>query len=265
VCDACQQGKSHQLPFPKSVSVSKTPLELVFSDVWGPAPTSAGKHNYYVSFIDDFSKFIWIYLLQHKSEVFQKFYDFEAHVERLFDRKVLAMQTDWGGEYHKLRNFFERIGISHHVSCPHTHQQNGSAERKHHHIVETGLALLAHASMPLKFWDEAFLTATFLINHLLTPVLHHLSPIEKLFATKPAYSFYSHLVVRVGRICIHIIHTSLPFDRNSALFLAIAHITRGTNVSTYPLVVFIFLVMLFLTQLFSLFLRFIPISAPVFA
>jgi hypothetical protein len=43
--------------------------------------------------------------------------------------------------------------------------------------------------MPLKFWDEAFLTATFLINHLPTPILHHMSPIEKLFATKSAYSF----------------------------------------------------------------------------
>jgi hypothetical protein len=49
--------------------------------------------------------------------------------------------------------------------------------------------LLAHATMPLKFWDEAFLTATFLINRLPTPILHHMSPIEKLFATKSAYSF----------------------------------------------------------------------------
>jgi hypothetical protein len=65
--------------------------------------------------------------------------------------------------------------------------------------------------------------------------------------------FYAHLVVHVGRICVHIILTSLPFDRNSALFLAIAHITRGTNVSTYPLAVFIFLVLLFLMRLFSLF------------
>jgi hypothetical protein len=72
VCDACQQGKSHQLPFLKSVSVFTTPLELIFSDVWGPAPTSIGKHNYYVSFIDDFNKFTWIYLLKHKYEVFLK-------------------------------------------------------------------------------------------------------------------------------------------------------------------------------------------------
>jgi hypothetical protein len=77
--------------------------------------------------------------------------------------------------------------------------------------------------------------------------------------------FYIHLIVRVGRIYVHIILTSFPFDRNSALFLAIAHITRGTNVSTYPLAVFIFLVMLFLTRLFSLFPHFIPIPAPVFA
>jgi histone deacetylase 1/2 len=71
-----------------------------------------------------------------------------------------------GGEYEKLYGFFQKFGITHHVSCPHAHQQNGSAERKHHHIVEVGLALLANASMPLKFWDEAFLTTTFLINLL---------------------------------------------------------------------------------------------------
>lgn len=70
-----------------------------------------------------------------------------------------------GGEYQKMHNsFFRSLGILHRVSCPHTHQQNGSAERKHCHIVETGLALLAHASVPLKFWDDAFLCATYLIN-----------------------------------------------------------------------------------------------------
>jgi hypothetical protein len=73
VCDACQQAKSHQLPFPTFVSVSKTPLELVFFDVWGLAPASFGNNCNYVSLIDDFSKFTWIYFLKHKSNVFQKF------------------------------------------------------------------------------------------------------------------------------------------------------------------------------------------------
>jgi hypothetical protein len=60
VCNACQQGKAHQLPFPRSSSMSARPLDLIFSDVWGPAPTSVGRHNFYVSFIDDHSKFVWI-------------------------------------------------------------------------------------------------------------------------------------------------------------------------------------------------------------
>jgi hypothetical protein len=45
VCDACQQGKSHQLPYPKSTSVSSSPLDLVFSDVWGHAPSSVGRNT----------------------------------------------------------------------------------------------------------------------------------------------------------------------------------------------------------------------------
>jgi hypothetical protein len=138
VCDACQRTKSHQLPFPKSTSVSKVPLELVFSDVWGHAPSSVGKFRYYVSFIHNFSKFTWIYLLKNKSDVFHKFHGFQQLVEHLFDRKILAIQIGegGGGEYQKLTPFFQRVGISHHVSCPHTHQQNGSAERKHRHIVK---------------------------------------------------------------------------------------------------------------------------------
>ena len=64
ICDSCQCAKSHQLPYPISTSVSTKPLQLIFSDVWGPARTSVGRHTYYVSFIDDYSKFSWIYLLK---------------------------------------------------------------------------------------------------------------------------------------------------------------------------------------------------------
>lgn len=187
VCDACQQAKSHQLPYPKSSSVSKSPLELVFSDVWGPACESVGRNKYYVTFIDDYSKFVWIYMLRYKSEVFQKFREFQQLAERLFDKRIISMQTDWGGEYEKLNSFFKQIGISHRVSCPHAHQQNGAAERKHRHIVEVGLSLLAHASMPLKFWDEAFAMATYLINRTPNKLLQFSTPLEHLFKIKPDY------------------------------------------------------------------------------
>jgi hypothetical protein len=152
VCNACQLAKSHQLPYNNSIHRSTAPLELIFSDVWGLAPPSVGGYKYYISFIDDFSKFIWIYLMNDRTDAQRIFMLFQAHVERLLDTKIKRIQSDWGGEYQKLHHqFFTKLGIAHHVSCPHTHQQNGSAERKHRHIIETGLALLAHAGMPIKF------------------------------------------------------------------------------------------------------------------
>ena len=188
ICDPCQKAKSHQLPYPISTSVSTAPLQLVFTDVWGPAPTSVGRHDYYVSFIDDYSKFTWIYLLKRKSDVFSAFTNFQKLVERKLDSKILTIQSDWGGEYEKLNSFFQTQGIAHHVSCPHAHQQNGSAERKHRHIVEVGLALLANASMPLKFWDEAFLTATYLINMLPSKVINYDTPVHRLLNSTPDYA-----------------------------------------------------------------------------
>jgi hypothetical protein len=128
------------------------PLEIIHSDVWGPAPISVGGYKYYISFIDDFMKFTWIYLMVDRTEAQHIFLQFQKHVERLLDNKIRCVQFDWGEEYQKLHNqFFTSLDIVHRVSCSHTHQQNGSVERKHRHIVETDLALLAHASMALKF------------------------------------------------------------------------------------------------------------------
>lgn len=119
--------------------------------------------------------------------MFQRYHDFQNLVERLFNCKIVAMQIDWGGEYQHLNSFFQRIGSTHHVSCPHAHQQNGSAERKHRYLVEVALSLLAHAAMPLKFWDEAILTAAYLINRLPSRVINQDTPISCLFSIEPDY------------------------------------------------------------------------------
>ena len=94
VCDACQQAKSHQLPYTHSHEISASSLELIYSDVWGPAITSAGGFKYYVSFIDDFSKFVWFYPIKSKADVFPIFHQFQALVERQFNKKIICMQTD---------------------------------------------------------------------------------------------------------------------------------------------------------------------------
>jgi hypothetical protein len=194
-----------------------------------------------VSFIDDYSKFTLIYLLKKKSDVFQKFRDFQHHVERLFDRKIIAMQTDWGGEYQKLNSFFQRMGISHLVSCPHAHQQNGPAERKHRHIVEVGLSLLAYASMPLKYWDEAFLTAVYLINHLPSKVIQSQTPMERLFGKSGDYS----LLRIFGCACWPNLHPynkhKLEFRSKQYVFLGYSNLHKGykcLDISTGRLYIF---------------------------
>lgn len=111
-----------------------------------------------------------------------------------------------------IRNsFLPSMGIAHRVSCLHTHQQNGTAEQKHRDIIETGLALLAHASVPITFWDEDFLTATCLINRLPTHVIDnksHWSSYSKHHLITHSYVF---LVVRVGPIFTRTTSTSSRF------------------------------------------------------
>ena len=83
--------------------------------------------------------------------------------------------------------YLETHGILHQFSCPHTPQQNGRAERKIRHLVETGLALMAKSFLPSKYWTYAFQTAVYLINLLPAKLLHFQSPIQAFFHKLPNY------------------------------------------------------------------------------
>lgn len=139
--------------------------------------------------VDDFTKYIWYFPLRTKSEVSTIFLAFIRFVQNTFSKNIIAVQTDWGGEFRPFSSLLLKIGISHRITCPYSHAQNGSIERRHRHIVETGLSLLAQSSAPSKFWAEAFQTATFLINRMPTPILRNISPFQALFNKKPNYNF----------------------------------------------------------------------------
>lgn len=108
-------------------------------------------------------------------------------MEKFFNLHIRAIYSDNGGEYIKMANFLATNGISHYLTPPHTPEHNGFAERRHRHIVETGLALLHHASLPLKFWTHAFQCATYLINRQPTSTLQFQSPFLKLHQGTPNY------------------------------------------------------------------------------
>lgn len=188
-CKSCCYGKTQKIPFSKSSTTCSSSLEIVHTDLWGPSSIkSFNGCSYFMHFMDSYSRYTWIYFLKTKSKAFDTFLKFKFMVELQFNTKIKTIQSNGGGEFQTISKYLLSQGIIHHKSCPHTPEQNGTAKRKIRHIVETGLTLLATASLPLKFWDEAFYTTTLLINRLPTPLLSFKTPFEKLFHTQPDYS-----------------------------------------------------------------------------
>ncbi|RVW66421.1 Retrovirus-related Pol polyprotein from transposon TNT 1-94 [Vitis vinifera] len=95
-----QYGKAHQLPYEESKWKAKGPLELIHSDVFGPVKqASLSGMKYMVTFIDDFSKYVWVYFMKEKSETFSKFKEFKEMTEAEVDKRICCLCTDNGGEY----------------------------------------------------------------------------------------------------------------------------------------------------------------------
>ena len=84
LCEGCILGKQHRESFPSGKCIrAKAPLEIVHSDVCGPMQTpSLVGSQYFLTFIDDFIRKTWVYSLKNKSEVFEKFRNFKALVEK---------------------------------------------------------------------------------------------------------------------------------------------------------------------------------------
>ena len=172
-CDSCMCSKSHRLPFGMSSLISRKPLDLLYTDVWGPSPVkSLDGFSYYLLIVDHFTKYVWLFPMKFKSDTLPIFTKFKAMIENYFSTPIVTLYSDGGGEFLGLKPFLEKHGIQHLLTPPYTPQHNAPAERRHRHVVETGLSLLHHASLPLTFWTYAFQTAVYLINRLPTPILH---------------------------------------------------------------------------------------------
>ena len=149
-CNVYNCNKSYKIPFNVSSLRSNSPLELIYSDVWGRSPIpSLNGFNYYVIFVDHYTKYIWLFPIKRKSNIALIFTCFKLVVEKFFQCPIISTYTDGGGEFQALKSFIESHGIFHFLTPSHTLQHNGSAERCHHHLVETRLTLLNQASLPL--------------------------------------------------------------------------------------------------------------------
>jgi transposase InsO family protein len=184
-CTACQTAKQPALSFNKSTSISASSFDLVHSDIWGPAPTpTMGGSRYFVLFIDDYSRFTWIFMMKNRHELAQIYINFAKMIKTQFSKTIKVFRRDNAMEYRdsKILSFLGEQGTVSEFSCPYTSQQNGRAERKHRHILDSVRAMLISASCPERAWGEACLTLFTLL--IVSPHLSLvMSPLLSVFIT----------------------------------------------------------------------------------
>lgn len=189
-CVSCAKGKICVKPFPQMTeNRSKDLLQLIHSDICGPMNVSSnGGSRYFVTFIDDFSRYVAIYFLKSKDEVFEAFKNFKTEAEKQTGKKIKCLRTDNGREY--LSNIFESFlrenGIKRQLTVPYTPQQNGLAERANRTLVEMARTMIIHSGLSETFWAEAVRTSAYLRNRIVTKILCDKTPFEMWKGFKPA-------------------------------------------------------------------------------
>ena len=108
-------------PFSAKGNRAKEPLELVHSNVCGPINVQArGGYEYFVTFIDDYSRYGHTYLMLRKSETFGKFQEFKAEAKKQLGKTLKTLRSDRGGEYLDLefKYFLLEHGILSQLTSP---------------------------------------------------------------------------------------------------------------------------------------------------
>src|SRR4051812_16667415 len=116
-----------------------------------------------------------------------------------FQKRIKIFRSDGAKEFlsFSMQNLLKSHGTFHQQSCPHTHQQNGTAERKHCHILEVTRSLLISAFVPKTYWAEAVMTAALLINITPSSATTDASPYSRMHGSMFDYT----LLRSFGYVC----------------------------------------------------------------
>ena len=192
ICESCLEGKMTKRPFSAKGKRANKPLELVHTDVCGPLSVQArGGYEYFVSFIDDYSRYGCIYLMRRKSETFGKFKEFRAEAEKQLGLSLKTLRSDRGGEY--LDNEFTdnliENGIITQLSAPGDPQQNGVAERRNRTLLDMVRSMMSYSTLPVSFWGYALMTAVDILNVVPSKTVSK-TPLELWNGQKPSLRHY---------------------------------------------------------------------------
>lgn len=187
LCEPCVIGKMARRPFakgqPDAFERSNDLLEIVYSDICGPfnnVPSFSGG-RYFATFIDDYSRMTFVYILKTKGEIFSAFQNYKHLAETQTGRKIKCINMDNAKENvsRQFRKFLEDSGIRLVTTIPYTPQQNHVAERANRSIVEKVRCMLSESGLDQRFWAEAVNTAVYLKNRSPTKALKTEVPLER--------------------------------------------------------------------------------------
>ena len=139
VCESCLLGKMTKAPFTGHNERVDDLLGLVHSDVCGPiSSTARGGYQYFITFIDDYSRYGYLYLMKHKDESFEKFKTFKNEVQNQLGKSIKALRTDRGGEYlsQEFDDYLKDCGIVSQLTPPQTPQWNGVSKRRNRTLLD---------------------------------------------------------------------------------------------------------------------------------
>lgn len=178
------------MPFPnvKNKKLYLNKLYLIHTDLCGPMEVKSWSDKRYIlTFIDDHSRMVFIYVLCAKSEVKSCMVDFLNMVNLQCGSKVKKVRSDNGTEYcnKDIKDLFSQGGIKHHLTAPYTPQQNDVAERYNRTIMEKVRSMLEDSQLDERMWAEAANTAVYLINRSPTKKILGKTSYEAWYGQKP--------------------------------------------------------------------------------
>lgn len=176
VCEECLEGKMARLPYPQQAERKTTePLQLIHTDLCGPmSNVTPGGKKFFMTLIDDHSRYVVMYLLSDKSEAKQHIMSFVRLVENQFGRKPQIIRSDRGGEFvnKELESFYRKEGIQMQLTAGYAPQQNGVAERRNRYLQEMAVCMLLDAGLDKRYWGEAIAAAAYIQNRLPSRSVH---------------------------------------------------------------------------------------------
>ncbi|GJZ62000.1 retrovirus-related pol polyprotein from transposon TNT 1-94 [Tanacetum coccineum] len=194
LCSACAMGKSKKKPHkPKSEDTNQEKLYLLHMDLCGPMRVvSVNGNKYILIIVDDYSRFTWVKCLRSKDEAPDFIIKFLKMIQVQLKVPVRRIRTDNGTEFvnQTLREYYEKVVISHETSVARSPQQNGIVERRNRTIIEAARTMLIYAKALLFLWAEAVAIACYTQNHSVIRLHYGKTPYELLHDKLPDLSFF---------------------------------------------------------------------------